>query len=59
MTYPHLTQDERYQVAIVSKAGHDQSAMAQLMSRHKATLSREWRRTCGLRGYRPKQAHQL
>jgi IS30 family transposase len=59
MTYTHLTQDERYQIAILVKAGHDQSAIAQLMSRHKSTISRELRRNRGLRGYRPKQAHQL
>lgn len=59
MTYTHLTQDERYQIAILAKAGHDQSAIAQLMNRHKSTISRELRRNRGLRGYRPMQAHQL
>ena len=29
------------------------------LGRHKATISRELRRNCGLRGYRPKQAQQL
>jgi IS30 family transposase len=59
MTYTHLTQDERYQIAILVKAGHDQSAIAKLMNRDKSTISRELRRNRGLRGYRPKQAHQL
>ncbi|MDZ7938629.1 MAG: IS30 family transposase [Rhodoferax sp.] len=59
MTYTHLTQDERYQIAILAKAHHDQSSIAQLMGRHKSTISRELRRNRGLRGYRPKQAHQL
>jgi IS30 family transposase len=58
MTYTHLTQDERYQIAILAKAGHDQSEIARLMSRHKTTISRELRRNRGLRGYRPKQAHE-
>src|SRR5665647_2601315 len=31
---------------------------AQLMTRHKPTISRELRRNRGLRGYRPKQAHK-
>jgi IS30 family transposase len=59
MTYTHLTQDERYQIAILVKVNHDQSAIAKLMNRDKSTISRELRRNRGLRGYRPKQAHQL
>lgn len=57
MNYTHLTQDERYQIAILNKAGHDQSEIAQLMNRHPSTISRELRRNRGQRGYRPKQAH--
>ena len=57
MNYTHLTQDERYQIAILSKAGHDRSGIAQLMDRHKSTIGREMRRNRGERGYRPKQAH--
>jgi IS30 family transposase len=41
MTYTHLTQDERYQIAILAKAGHDQSEIARLMKRHKSTIGRE------------------
>ena len=59
MSYTHLTQDERYQIAILAKASHGQSAIAQLMNRHKSTISRELRRNRGLRGYRPKQAHDF
>jgi IS30 family transposase len=55
----HLTQDERYQIAILAKAGHDQSDIASdiasVMSRH----SREMKRHRGARGYRPKQAHEF
>jgi IS30 family transposase len=57
MNYTHLTQDERYQIAILYKAGHDQSDIAQVMNRHKSTIGREMRRNRGERGYRPKQAH--
>ena len=57
MTYTHLTQDERYQIAILSKAGHDRSDIAQVMNRHKSTIGREMQRNRGERGYRPKQAH--
>ncbi len=57
MTYTHLTQDERYQIAILTKAGHDQSDIARLMNRHKSSIGREMERNRGERGYRPKQAH--
>ena len=59
MNYTHLTQDERYQIAILAKAGHDQSEIAEVMSRHKSTISRELRRNRGQRGYRPKQAQEF
>ncbi|WP_194727295.1 IS30 family transposase [Noviherbaspirillum malthae] len=58
MRYTHLTQDERYQIYILKKAGHDSSNIAKLMKRHKSTISRELRRNRGERGYRPAQAHQ-
>ncbi|MSQ73928.1 MAG: helix-turn-helix domain-containing protein [Betaproteobacteria bacterium] len=55
--YTHLTQNERYQIAILSKAGHGRSDIAQVMDRHKSTKGREMRRNRRERGYRPKQAH--
>ena len=59
MDYTHLTQDERYQIAILLKAGHLQSDIARLMNRSPSTISRELRRNRGQRGYRPKQAQVL
>lgn len=59
MTYTHLTQDERYQIYILKKAGHDQSDIARILERHKSTISRELNRNSGGRGYRPKQAQEL
>jgi IS30 family transposase len=59
MNYTHLTQAERYQIAILSKAGHEQSEIAQVMNRHPSTIGRELRRNRGRRGYRPKQAHEF
>jgi IS30 family transposase len=59
MSYTHLTQDERYQIHILRKAGHDQSEIARVMERSKSTISRELKRNCGRRGYRPKQAQAL
>lgn len=54
--YTQLTRDERYQIYALLKAGHNQMCIAELIGRHKATISREVRRNRGLRGYRPKQA---
>jgi IS30 family transposase len=59
MNYTHLTQNERYQIYALIKAGHPQSEIAQLLDRHPSTISRELSRNSGLRGYRPKQAQRL
>lgn len=57
--YTQLTQEERYQIQALMKAGHNQTEIAGILGRHKSTISRELRRNHGLRGYRPKQAHRL
>jgi IS30 family transposase len=57
--YAQLTQEERYQIHALMKAGHNQTEIAEMLGRHKSTISRELRRNRGLRGYRPKQAHRL
>ena len=54
-----VAQNERYQIAILNKAGHDQSEIAQVMNRHPSTISRELRWNRGQRRYRPKQAHEF
>jgi len=58
-TYTQLTRVQRYQISTLLKAGHMQSEIAHHMKVHKSTISRELRRNRGLRGYRPKQAHQF
>ncbi len=57
--YKQLTQEQRYQIYALMKAGHTQSETANLIDVHKTTISRELKRNHGLRGYRPKQAHQF
>jgi len=57
--YTHLTQDERYQIAVLLKAGKRQYQIAALMNRHPSSISREIKRNRGQRGYRPKQAQAL
>jgi len=59
MNYTQLTQAQRYQIAVLNKAGHFQSDIARLIGVDKSTISRELRRNRGLRGYRAKQAHRL
>jgi len=57
--YTQLAEEERYQIESLLKMGHDQSEIAVVLKRHKSTISREVRRNCGLRGYRPKQVQRL
>lgn len=57
--YTQLTQEERYQIHALRKAGHNQRDIAKVLGRSPSTISRELRRNKGLRGYRPKQAHTL
>lgn len=59
MSYAQLTQEERYQIYILKKVEYSQAEIAELLERDKSTISRELRRNRGLKGYRPKQAHQL
>ena len=59
MNYTQLTQEERYQIYALLKAGHTQTEIAMILKRHKSTISREIRRNSGLRGYRPQQAQRL
>jgi len=58
-TYQQLTQEQRYQIYALKRAGHNQTEMASLLNVHKSTISRELRRNAGKRGYRPKQAQGL
>ena len=58
-SYTHLTKEERYQIAVLKKAGHKKSAIAALLGRCKSTISREFARNTGKKGYRPKQADKL
>ena len=57
--YTQLTQEERYQIYILKKAEYSQTEIADLLERNKSTISRELRRNRGLKGYRPRQAHDL
>ena len=57
--YAQLTQEQRYQIYALKKAGLSQCRIASLLGVHKSTISREIKRNRGQRGYRPKQAQIL
>ncbi|MGD8569148.1 MAG: IS30 family transposase, partial [Gammaproteobacteria bacterium] len=57
--YTQLTQEQRYQIYALMKAGLNQTEIADIVGVHKSTISRELRRNRGLKGYRPQQAQQL
>ena len=57
--YTQLTQEQRYQIYALMKAELNQSEVAAIVGVHKSTVSRELGRNRGLKGYRPRQAHQL
>lgn len=59
MSYNQLTEGERYQIQSYLKAGYTQKEIAKELDRSPSTICRELSRNRGLRGYRPKQAHQL
>ncbi len=58
-TYIQLTQEQRCQIKALLKIDQNQTQIAKGVGVNKSTISRELRRNCGQRGYRPKQAHQI
>ena len=59
MNYTQLTRERRYQIYALKKAGQNQTQIALLIGCHKSTISRELRRNCGAKGYRPYQADEF
>ena len=54
--YTLLSQEQRYHIYALKNTGHSQAAIA--VAVHKFTISREFKRNQGERGYRPKQADE-
>lgn len=59
MNYSQLTQEQRYHISGLRKAGNSQTSIADAIGVHKSTISREFARNSGERGYRPKQANEI
>ncbi|WP_136810846.1 IS30 family transposase [Desulfosediminicola flagellatus] len=57
--YNQLTQEPRYQISGLRKAGMSLRAIALEVGVHSSTISRELRRNATVDGYNPKTAHQL
>jgi IS30 family transposase len=55
-SYKQLTSEQRYQIWALLKVEQTQSQIAQVIGKHKSTISRELKRNTGERGYRPIQA---
>ena len=58
MLYSQLTEGERNQIYALKQARVSNRRMAKILGKDVSTISREIRRNCGQRGYRPKQAHR-
>jgi IS30 family transposase len=59
MNYKQLAREQRYQINVLKRAGHNQTHIAALIGCHKSTISRELRRNRGQKGYRHHQADEL
>ena len=59
MSYEQLTQEERYQIYGLIKAGYNQKEISESIKRSPSSISRELNRNKGCKGYRPKQAHNM
>ena len=57
--YKQLTKELRYQIYGLKQAGKNQSEIAEHIGVNKSTISREFRRNKGKRGWRPGQAQSL
>lgn len=57
--YTQLNQEQRYHISGLSKSGWNQTQIADEIGVNKSTISREFRRNKGQRGWRPKQAQAM
>ena len=56
--YKQLTSEQRYQIYGLKQAGLNQTQIAQKMGVDKSTISREFRRNKGQRGWRPNRRNR-
>ena len=58
MSYQQIICEQRVAIYALLKAGCSQTKIADIIGVSKSAISREIKRNSGLKGYRPKQAHQ-
>ena len=58
MDYQRVTQEERMHIYRWRQEGRSGREIARLLARSASTIIREMERNHGLKGYRPKQAHE-
>ena len=58
MAHVQLTSEQRYQIKALLQANQKPTKMAEIIGVARSTIYRELKRNTGLRGYRPKQAHE-
>ena len=56
--YTQLAREQRYLIYELKRIGHTQKSIATVVGCHPSTICRELQRNTGLRGYRPRQAHE-
>ena len=58
MVHIQLTSEQRYQIKALLQANQRPRKIAEIIGVDRSTIYRELKRNTGLRGYRPKQAHE-
>ena len=58
MAHVQFTSEQRYQIKALLQANQKPTKMAEIIGVARSTIYRELKRNTGLRGYRPKQAHE-
>ena len=58
MAHIQLTSEQRYQIKALLQANQRPRKVAEIIGVDRSTVYRELKRNTGLRGYRPKQAHE-
>jgi len=58
MAHTQLTSEQRYQIKALMQANQNPNRIAKIIGVDRSTVYRELKRNTGLRGYRPKQAHE-
>ena len=56
MNYTHLSREERYQICLMKRQGHNCSQIAVQLDRHRSSIARELKRNVSRKGYQANAA---